>query len=106
MRFSEMARRLLPCRYKAFDLWIDRIGGFDTEAKLKESKMNWDRIEGNWKAAKGAIKATWGKLTDNDIDIIDGDRERLEGKLQDLYGLDKEEVRKEVDKWAKEANWD
>ncbi len=36
--------------------------------------MNWDRIEGEWKAAKGALKATWGKLTDNDIDIINGDR--------------------------------
>ncbi|MCP1846449.1 uncharacterized protein YjbJ (UPF0337 family) [Bradyrhizobium sp. USDA 4518] len=47
-----------------------------------------------------------GKLTDNDIDVINGDRERLEGKLQDLYGIDKNQVRKEVDKWAKEANWD
>lgn len=68
--------------------------------------MNWDRIEGNWKAAKGALKATWGKLTDNDIDIINGDRERLEGKPQDLYGIDKNQVRKEVDKWARKANWD
>lgn len=68
--------------------------------------MNWDRIEGNWKAAKGALKATWGEMTDNDIDIINGDRELPEGKLQDLYGIDKNQVCKEVDEWAREANWD
>jgi uncharacterized protein YjbJ (UPF0337 family) len=68
--------------------------------------MSWDRIEGDWKSAKGALKEKWGKLTDNDLDVINGDRERLEGKLQSLYGYEKDQVRKEVDKWAKHATWD
>jgi uncharacterized protein YjbJ (UPF0337 family) len=68
--------------------------------------MTWDRVEGNWKSAKGALKEKWGKLTDNDLDVIKGNRERLEGKLQSLYGYEKDQVRKEVDKWAEEATWD
>ena len=43
--------------------------------------MTWDRIHGDWKSAKGALKVKWGKLTDNDLDVINGDRERLDGKL-------------------------
>ncbi|MGX9981589.1 CsbD family protein [Methylobacterium fujisawaense] len=67
--------------------------------------MKWDRIETNWQAAKGIIKKTWGKLTDNDIDIIDGDRERLGGKLQALYVDEKDQVRREVEQWAEKARW-
>lgn len=67
--------------------------------------MSWDRVAGHWKSLKGTIKEEWGKLTDNDIDVIDGDRERLEGKLQTLYGWEKDQVRKAVDKWAEKATF-
>lgn len=60
--------------------------------------MNWDQIKGNWKQAKGDIKARWGKLTDDDLMYIDGQRERLAGKLQESYGLSKEEAEREIDK--------
>lgn len=29
-----------------------------------------------------------------------------EGKLQSLYGHEKDQIRKEIDKWAKEATWE
>jgi len=41
--------------------------------------MNWDRIEGNWKQFKGRVQSQWGKLTDDDLDVIKGDRDRLAG---------------------------
>ena len=44
--------------------------------------MNWDQIEGNWMKAKGKLRAKWGKLTDDDIDVINGKREELAGRLQ------------------------
>ena len=48
--------------------------------------MDWNRVEGNWKQFKGNIKEKWGKLTDDDLDVIDGRRDQLEGKLQERYG--------------------
>jgi uncharacterized protein YjbJ (UPF0337 family) len=63
--------------------------------------MNWDQIEGNWKQFKGAIKQRWGKLTDNDLTVINGTREKLAGILQERYGMAKEQVDKEVDEFSK-----
>jgi len=62
--------------------------------------MNWDRIEGNWKQFTGNVKAQWGKLTDDDLTQINGNREALEGKLQERYGIAKDEVKKQVDTWS------
>ena len=42
--------------------------------------MDWNRVEGNWKQFKGAAKEKWGKLTDDDLNVIEGRREQLEGK--------------------------
>ena len=64
--------------------------------------MNWDRIEGNWKQFSGKVKAQWGKLTDNDIDVIAGRRDELVGKIQEQYGIKKDEAEKQVDRWGNE----
>ncbi|HMT15135.1 MAG TPA: CsbD family protein [Aestuariivirga sp.] len=61
--------------------------------------MNWDRIEGNWKQIKGQAKIQWGKLTDDDLDVIEGNRDELEGKLQERYGYAKDKAKSEVDAW-------
>ncbi len=42
--------------------------------------MDWNRVEGNWKEMKGKIKEKWGRLTDDDLDVINGKRDQLEGK--------------------------
>jgi uncharacterized protein YjbJ (UPF0337 family) len=61
--------------------------------------MNWDRVEGNWKQVKGKVKQQWGKLTDDNIDIINGQREILAGKLQESYGITKEEAERQIKDW-------
>jgi uncharacterized protein YjbJ (UPF0337 family) len=48
----------------------------------KECVMDWNRIEGNWKQFKGRAKEKWGRLTDDDLDVINGRQEQLEGKIQ------------------------
>ena len=58
--------------------------------------MNWDQIEGNWKQFKGTIKERWGKLTDDDLDVIRGRRDQFLGKLQELYGITKEEAQRQI----------
>jgi uncharacterized protein YjbJ (UPF0337 family) len=61
--------------------------------------MNWDRIEGNWKTVSGQAKQQWGKLTDDDLTVIKGRREELEGTLQKRYGYAKDKAKTEVDSW-------
>ena len=66
--------------------------------------MNWDRIEGNWKQVTGKAKVQWGKLTSDDLDIIAGRREQLAGKIQERYGIARDEAEKQVDTWVKKAD--
>jgi uncharacterized protein YjbJ (UPF0337 family) len=61
--------------------------------------MNWDRVAGNWKQFKGKIKERWGKFTDDDLNVIAGKRDQLLGRIQEVYGISKEEAEKEIDQW-------
>jgi uncharacterized protein YjbJ (UPF0337 family) len=65
----------------------------------KEIAMNWDRIEGNWKQAKGKVKEQWGKLTDDYLNKIAGKRDKLVGKIQESYGIGKEDAERQVKDW-------
>jgi uncharacterized protein YjbJ (UPF0337 family) len=57
--------------------------------------MNEDRIRGNWLQFKGKVKEKWGKLTDDDLDVIEGRSEQLIGKLEERYGIAREEAEKQ-----------
>lgn len=59
--------------------------------------MNDDVMKGKWKQARGSVKEEWGKLTDDDVDEMDGRKDRLVGKLQERYGLAKDEAERQVD---------
>ncbi|PTX54343.1 uncharacterized protein YjbJ (UPF0337 family) [Litoreibacter ponti] len=59
--------------------------------------MNWDQIQGNWKEWKGKAQSKWGELTDDELDQAAGEREKIEGLIQQKYGKTKEEAKKEVD---------
>ena len=63
--------------------------------------MNWDQIQGQWKQYKGSAKQQWGKLTDDDMDRIDGNKDILAGRLQEQYGIEKEEAERQIDDWVK-----
>ncbi len=63
--------------------------------------MNNDRIKGNWKQLTGKMKAQWGDLTDDDLKKADGDREYLAGKLQERYGIAKDEAARQIDRFLK-----
>jgi uncharacterized protein YjbJ (UPF0337 family) len=68
--------------------------------------MDWNRIEGNWKQFGGRVKEKWGKLTDDDLAVINGRRDQLEGKIQERYGLAKDQVRSDIDTWLKSLPWE
>ena len=66
--------------------------------------MNWDQMEGKWKQMKGSLKTKWGKLTDDDLDVLAGQRDKLVGKLQERYGYAKEDAQRRADEWCKAAS--
>lgn len=59
--------------------------------------MNEDKIKGQWKQLHGKLKAHWGKLTDDDLQVADGNVEYLAGKLQERYGIARDAARKQVE---------
>jgi uncharacterized protein YjbJ (UPF0337 family) len=68
--------------------------------------MNPDQFEGKWKQLKGLVKQRWGKLTDDDITAMSGKKDELIGKLQERYGITKEQAQREADEWARAAQSD
>jgi len=66
--------------------------------------MNWDVIEGNWKHFKGAAKEKWGKLTESDWDQLAGKKDQLVGKVQERYGISRDEAQAQADEWVRTQN--
>jgi uncharacterized protein YjbJ (UPF0337 family) len=61
--------------------------------------MNKDILKGNWKQIKGEVKKQWGKLTNDELDQIDGEHEKLIGKLQEKYGYARDQAEREIDQF-------
>ena len=66
--------------------------------------MNWDIVQGKWQQFKGLVKEKWGDLTDDDIDQIDGNRDKLSGKLQEKYGWAKEDAERNIDDFVRDKS--
>jgi uncharacterized protein YjbJ (UPF0337 family) len=66
--------------------------------------MNWDQVQGKWKQSKGKFREKWGKLTDDDLDVIAGQRDQLVGRIQERYGIAKEAAQEQADAFVKALN--
>ena len=58
--------------------------------------MNEDKIKGQWKQLAGKLKTKWGKLTDYDLQVADGNAEYLAGKIQERYGIARDEAERQI----------
>ena len=65
--------------------------------------MNEDTFKGQWLQLKGKIREQWGKLTDDDVDQIQGRSEQLIGKLQNRYGIARDEAQRQFDAWMQSS---
>ena len=61
--------------------------------------MNEDTLKGQWTQMKGTVREQWGKLTSDDLDQIQGRAEQLVGRIQERYGIAREEAQQQVDSW-------
>ena len=66
--------------------------------------MNNDILKGKWKQIRGKSREWWGKLTDDDLDMIDGNREQFIGKLQERYGYSKDRASQELNQRLEELD--
>jgi uncharacterized protein YjbJ (UPF0337 family) len=67
--------------------------------------MNNDRMAGAWPELKGKVKEKWGKLTDDDLKQLEGHGEQLAGRIQQRYGLAKDEAERQAKEFRKQNNW-
>ena len=63
--------------------------------------MTQDIIKGKWSQLSGKLKEKWGKLTDDDVNQLDGHREYLVGKLQERYGIAKDQADVQVNEFER-----
>ena len=63
--------------------------------------MDWDRISGDWTQWKGRVRERWGRLTDDHLDVVAGRRDQLAGRIQEIYGLSKEETERQLNNWQR-----
>lgn len=65
----------------------------------KGAHMDWHQIERNWKQLKGNVKQQWGEMTDDQLDVIAGKRNKLAGKIQEVYVVTKQDAEKQLNDW-------
>jgi uncharacterized protein YjbJ (UPF0337 family) len=58
--------------------------------------MNAQVLKGKWHQLKGEVKSQWGELTDDDLDVVEGDAEKLIGRVQERYGYARDQAQREV----------
>ncbi len=56
-------------------------------------------LKAKWLQLSGEAKRRWGKLTDDDLAVIDGDVDKLKGKLRERYSLSDADAEAEVHAW-------
>ena len=61
--------------------------------------MNWDQVQAQWKQLSGKVRSKWGKLTDDDVTFIGGKKDTFVGKLQERYGMMKDDAERALDEW-------
>jgi uncharacterized protein YjbJ (UPF0337 family) len=67
----------------------------------KEGDAIWDQIAGKWKQVKGEARKAWADLSDDDLEYVNGEREKLVGKIQERYGYERAEADRRVDEWMR-----
>lgn len=65
--------------------------------------MNNDILAGNWKQFHGMMLEQWGKLTKDDLDVAAGRRDQLVGKVQERYGVAKDEAERQVQEFEEQC---
>ncbi|MGA6102194.1 CsbD family protein [Psychrobacter pocilloporae] len=72
---------------------------------INNRDMNNQTLKGEWNQLKGTVKQKWAELTDDDLTHIEGDRDKLVGRVQERYGHSREDAERDVDNWRRENQY-
>ena len=61
--------------------------------------MSWDQVQSRWLQMRGSLRHRWGRLTEDDLDVIAGDRDIFIGRVQERYSISREEARQRIEEW-------
>jgi uncharacterized protein YjbJ (UPF0337 family) len=59
--------------------------------------MDSDRMKGKWNQLKGEVKRKWGQVTDDDLLQVEGNMDKLIGKIQERTGEQRDAIRQWLD---------
>lgn len=76
-----------------------------SENSMDDQNMNNQTLKGEWNQLKGSVKQKWADLTDDDLTHIEGDRDKLVGRVQERYGHSREDAERDVDDWRRENQY-
>jgi uncharacterized protein YjbJ (UPF0337 family) len=63
--------------------------------------MNWDQLRARWPLMRGPLRHRWGRLTEDDLDIIAGDRDVFIGRVQERYAVERAEAQQRIEEWLR-----
>jgi len=66
--------------------------------------MNWQDIKRRWPELHSEVRRRWEHLSDVEIQLAGGDRERLVERIKTAYGISREEARRQVERWGRELH--
>lgn len=78
---------------------------YKNNQKMNDHDMNSQTLKGEWNQLKGSVKQKWADLTDDDLTHIEGDRDKLVGRVQERYGHSRENAENDVDEWRRENQY-
>jgi len=61
--------------------------------------MNWSNIESGWNDFKANAKEQWSKISPEQMDDIEGKRERLSLQVQKSYSVSREDADRQITDW-------
>lgn len=61
--------------------------------------MTWDRIEGDWSRFRLIVQLHWSKITDQQLDLVAGKRDRLVETIQAAYRMSHGNAERQLADW-------
>ena len=61
--------------------------------------MSWDQVQSKWMQMRGSLRHRWGRLTEDDLDVIAGNRDIFIGRVQERYSISRDEARQRIEEW-------
>ncbi|OYY50193.1 MAG: hypothetical protein B7X98_00555 [Methylophilaceae bacterium 17-43-7] len=61
--------------------------------------MHWESIETNWEEFKGKFKQNWNQVSDEQLEMAQGKRDRLARIIQRTYAINQREAEAQLSDW-------